>query len=483
MNKRFIKIIFSFLLFFSTITFAMSNTIKKAIKEKYNVVILGGGVGALTSGIYLSRAGFYPLIIEGDMPGGLITQSNLVENWPGEYQISGLNLAKKLKSHASKNGCVFFSKEVIDVDFSKKPYVITIKDLLDNQIDKISTNSCIIAMGTSSKNLNVEGEKKYWGKGVYNCAICDGSLYKNKNIAIIGGGDSAILEANYLSNIAKNVNVLVRKDKLSANDQTKINTLKRKNNVEIFYNTNVLSINGDKENVKSLTVFDNIKKQKYDLNIDGVFLAIGSKPNTHIFKNKLALDKNGYIKVNNNVLTSVKDVYAIGDIVDPIYKQAITAAADGAKAAILCGKNLNEQIIVKENETRIIPQVFSSSSIIEIKNILQFENELKSKKTPIIVDFYSSRCKPCQRIAPILESHAKMLQGKVKVLKVNVEKLNDIASKYQVKALPTIVIFDKNRNVLFKKMGTNSIYSLLSSLEKIKDKSIDEIESFLQNIE
>ncbi len=496
MHRRIIKIISSLVLFFSTVSFATSNILNKHEKTKddleitkqdiHSVVILGGGVGALTSGIYLARAGYSPLIIEGSMTYGLIAQSHLVENWPIEYQISGTELAEKLRTQASKNGCNILSKEVIDVDFSKKPYVITVKDLYkSNQIEKIFANACIIAMGSSSNYLNVEGEKLYWGKGISNCAVCDGALYRNKNVVIVGGGDSAILEANYLSNLANKVSVLVRKDALKAKDKAQINVLNKKDNVEILYNTDVVSINGDKENVKSITVFDKVKNVKYNLDVAGVFLAIGSRPNTQIFKNKLDLDQDGYIKINNNLQTSINDIYAVGDIVDPVFKQAITAAGDGAKAAILCQKGLDEQIAVKtDTKAASIKRAsdLAASSVIEIKDMKQFENEMATKNIPIIIDFYATWCGPCKRISPILENQAKILQGKIKILKINVDKLHEIASRYEIKAMPTIVVFDKDRKMLFKKMGTEDISSLLFSLEQIKDKSISEIEDYLQKI-
>jgi thioredoxin reductase (NADPH) len=487
MQKRIIKIISSILLFFSTVSFAASNVLKSekqkvATEEISSVVIIGGGIGALTSGIYLARAGYNPIIIEGSLPGGLITQSHLVENWPSHFQISGADLAEKLRSQAINNGCSILSKEVVDVDFSKKPYLIAVKDLFKkDQIEKIFANSCIIAMGSSSNYLNVEGEKKYWGKGVTNCAVCDGALYKNKNVAIVGGGDAAVTEGLYLSNLADKVTVLVRKDALKASDKPKIDSLNQKKNVEIIYNTNVVSINGDDETLKSVTVFDNSKKTKYDISIAGLFLAIGSKPNTKIFENKLELDKMGYIKINNNFQTSISDVYAVGDIVDPVFKQAITAAGDGAKAAILLQKSLDEQKPSKENTKKDLVKKSSDQtfSVIDIKDINEFEKEMSSNNTPIIIDFYATWCGPCKRLSPILEDHAKTLKGKVRILKINVEKLHNISSKYEVRAMPTVVVLDKHKNMLFKKTGSDDIFSLLFSLDKIKEKSVNDIENFL----
>jgi len=490
MKKRMIKIIYSMLLCFSTMSFASSNSLKnyEIVKEnEYSVVILGGGIGALTSGIYLARAGYKPIIIEGELPGGLITQSHAVENWPGEINIAGVDLVEKIKEQALKNGCIILSKEVIGVDFSKKPFVITIRDLYKQDKEKIIASSCIIAMGTSSNYLNIEGEKDYRGRGVSNCAVCDGSFYKDKNVAIVGGGDAAILEASYLSKLANKVSVLVRKNRLRTNDNQKVEDLSKRKNVEIIYNTDVVSINGDGTQVQSIKVFDNKKNKSYSIDVDGLFLAIGSKPNTSLFRKKLAIDKKGYIQVDDKMQTSVEGVYAIGDIVDPIFKQAITAAGDGAKAAISCQKLLETTEIQNtfKVDTFIAakPRFSTVASVVEIKDAEQFESEMSSSSVPVIVDFYVSWCRPCKRLAPLLEDKAKILKGKVKILKVNVEKVREISSKYQVRAMPTIIVFDKDKNMLFKKMDINSISSLFRSLEKIREKTVDEIDGFLQDVE
>jgi thioredoxin reductase (NADPH) len=493
MKKKILKIISSVFLFFCSVSFANSNNLKSheiTKEDTYSVVILGGGVGGLSSGLYLARAGYSPLIIEGQIPGGLITQSHMVENWPGEEKISGIRLAKKLKNQAEKNGCIIVAKEVIDVDFSKKPFVITIRDVFDkDNIEKIYAKSCIIAMGTSSNFLGIKGEEDYWGRGVSNCAVCDGALYKDKNVAIIGGGDAAILEASYLCKLANRVSIIVRKNYLRASDKAKINALGKKSNVKVFYNTKVVSINGSKESIKSITVYDNMKKKHYDMDIDGVFLAIGSKPNTEIFKGKLNLDSSGYIIVNSDKQTSIEGVYAVGDIIDPEYKQAITASAAGAVAATACQKKLDEnQLIVKNksSRSRIRPRIRQasterfSSDVIEITDLKQFEDEINTNDMPVLVDFYASWCAPCKRIAPLLESKAKSLKDKVKILKVNVQKNKEIASKYQITAMPTVIAFDKDGKMLFKKMGMNNISTLLSSLDKIKNESVDDIEAYLK---
>ncbi len=450
-------------------------------EEIYPTVILGGGVGALTSALYLARAGYPPVIIEGSLPGGLITQSHMVENWPGEMQITGSDLADKIRKQAESKGCRFLAAEVIDIDFSQRPFEITIIDLFDKEKRRvIKGDTCIIAMGTSSNYLNVPGERQYWGKGISNCAICDGSFYKDKTVAVIGGRDSAILEAHYLSNIAKQVYVLVRQNALKTTEKERLKELFKKGNVTILYNTVINAIEGDKESVKNLKVENSENKDRYNLDVDGIFLAIGSKPNSQMFSNKIKLDNQGYISVKEGQETSVKGVYAVGDIVDPIYKQAITAAGDGAKAAISAQKFLEKNRNVAytkvsyENEKSV-----NKNAVIEIASQEHFEEEIKSSDLPILIDFYATWCRPCTRIAPVISAKAKILQDKVKILKVDVSKFPDISRKYKVYAMPTVVALDNEGAILFKKIGPQEIADLLNSLEKIKESSVADIREYL----
>jgi thioredoxin reductase (NADPH) len=310
------------------IIFFLTANILYAVED---VVILGGGVGGMSSALYLSRAGVKTILIEGNSPGGLIAQSHKVQNWPSELEISGYTLAEKIKEQAISSGTTFLDGVVTSVDFTKKPYVINIK--LQNKEEKLlKAKSCIIAMGTTPNLLKIEGEAQFWGKGVTNCAVCDGPLYKNKSVAIVGGGDSAILEADYLSDIAKQIYIFVRKPQFKTVEQKRLLKLKQKKNVKIFYQSTISAIHGNKDSVTHIDVL--IKNKAKSITIDGVFLAIGSKPNSIIFQDQLKLDHKGYIILEKDQKTNLDGIYAVGDIVDPVYKQAISASGDGAKAAI-----------------------------------------------------------------------------------------------------------------------------------------------------
>ncbi len=429
------------------------------------VVILGGGVGSLTSALYLGRAGLSPLVIEGPNPGGLLTQSHAVQNWPGILEIEGNELTEKMRAQAKENGARFVNEEVVAVNFSKRPFTITTRSLDGKEkLQQIQTESCIIAMGTKPNFLNIPGEQKYWGQGVTNCAICDGSLYKGKVVGVVGGGDAAVLEALYLANIAKEVHVFVRKEALRAIEEKRVQKLKEKPNVQIHYNTLVEEVKGDDAGVTGVVLKNGSKSTPFKL--DGLFLAIGSTPNTAIFKNALKLDKQGYILLTKDQETSTKGVYAIGDIVDPVYKQAISAAGDGAKAALQAQQYLSDrtnQLIVKA-ETQVVQM--PSKKILEVSSTEEFQEELSSSKVPVVVDFYATWCGPCKRVSPLLETSAKELTGKVKFMKVDVDKLSGLSTDYHIRAMPTVLLLDSDGNELARKVGLDQIQELLHQLQE-----------------
>lgn len=310
--------------------------------ENQEVILLGGGIGSLTSAIYLSRAGLKPVVLEGPSPGGLIIQSHSVQNWPGEMEISGTKLADKVRAQAKANGASLLLEEVVAVDFSKRPFEITSRGVGEKITQKRLSDTVIIAMGTKPNLLGVPGEDTYWGKGISNCATCDGSLYRGKRVAVVGGGDAAVVEALYLSNIAKEVTVFVRKNAFKGIEETRLQTLQKKKNVTIVLQSAVVEVLGTSDLLTGVKI-KTVGKPDYIFPIDGLFLAVGSTPNSDLFKGILELDAQGYIVVKNGQETSIPGVYAIGDIVDPVYKQAITAAGDGAKAALQAERFMSDK--------------------------------------------------------------------------------------------------------------------------------------------
>lgn len=428
-------------------------------------IVLGGGVGAMSSSLYLARAGLEPTVIMGPEPGGLITQSHAIQNWPGEMEITGQDLAEKMHSQAQLNGVKMLQEEVTEVNFSKKPYRIVTKSFADEKTHEYFAENVIIAMGTRPNHLGVPGETGklgYWGRGVTNCAVCDGNLYQGAIVGVVGGGDAAALEALYLANIAKEVHVFVRKGTFKAVEKKRLQSLTNTKNVTVHFNTTVEKILGDEIQLTAVVLKTGEKTRNFSL--DGLFLAIGSTPNTKMFEGALDLDKQGYVVLKNGQETSKPGIYAIGDIVDPVYKQAISAAGDGAKAALQVQQSIADGNVKLAASTAPAPKRVKAE-VLEITSVEQFDAEIKASKVPIFVDFYAPWCGPCKQIAPRIDQAAIDLAGRVKVMKVNVDKLPLLASKYGIRAMPTALLFQPDGQILERKIGADQIMDLLAKLK------------------
>lgn len=302
-----------------------------------DVLIIGGGPAGLTAAIYSSRANLNTVVLEGSKDiGGQLTLTTEVENYPGFPQgILGPQLMINFRQQASRFGTKIISEDAIKVDFSKKPFVVK-----SNKQD-FKAKSVIIATGARTKWLGLESETRLRGRGVSSCATCDGAFFKNKKVFVVGGGDSALEEALFLTKFATNVIIIHRRDKLKA---SKIMQDRAKNNKKIsfLWNSEVREVLGD-NNVTGIVVFDNVKNKESELKGDGVFVAIGHDPNSELFKGQLELDQKGYLVVNNNVFTNKKGVFVCGDVQDHTYRQAITASGLGCMAAIQAERYLESE--------------------------------------------------------------------------------------------------------------------------------------------
>lgn len=297
-----------------------------------DVVIIGSGPAGLTAGIYLGRFKRDTLIIDGNLPGGQLMTTGVVENWPGEISIDGPTLMKKIRDHAQSCGCSFLSDSVDSIDFSKKPFVIRTKNKGD-----IQAKSVIISTGSAPRKLGCPGEKEYWGRGVNTCATCDAPLYEGKEVVVVGGGNSAIAESFALSKYAKKVTLIQLLDKLTATDPLIDKTLAH-SNVEVLYNKKVVEIVGNGERVTGVVLEDQKDNTRSDFSTEGVFVAIGMVPSSQLFKDYVELDDHGYIIRKEGAQTSVEGVFVAGDVSDWRYRQAITASGQGCAAALECEK-------------------------------------------------------------------------------------------------------------------------------------------------
>lgn len=301
-------------------------------KETTKVLIIGSGPAGFTAGIYASRANLCPVIYEGNQPGGQLTQTTEIENFPGYPEgVMGPEMMEHFRQQALRFGAEIKSKTIASVDFSKRPF-----ECVDEDGDVVLAETVIISTGASAKYLGLADEEKYRGLGVSACATCDGFFYRKKNVAVVGGGDTACEEALYLSTLAKKVYLIVRKDYLRASDVMR-KRVANTENIEILFNCNTVGLFGE-DGVEGAHIVEHKgtpEERNFDIEIDGFFLGIGHHPNTGIFKGQIDLDEEGYIKVKGNTThTNVEGVFAAGDCADPRYRQAVAAAGTGCRAAL-----------------------------------------------------------------------------------------------------------------------------------------------------
>jgi thioredoxin reductase (NADPH) len=301
----------------------MSNEIVK-------VLIIGSGPAGYTAAIYAARAGLKPVLYTGGQPGGQLTITNDVENFPGYPDgVNGPQMMVDLQKQAERFGTKVHYAVVTSVDFSGYP----LKVVIDEKQEMIA-ESVIISTGATAKYLGLPSEAKFANRGVSACAVCDGYFYRGREVAVVGAGDSAAEEATYLANLCTKVHLIVRKGEMRASkimQQRVLNT----HNIEVHWNTETEEILGDDNGVTGIRIVDNKSGVKQEIPVQGFFLAIGHKPNTEIFSNYIEMDETGYIKViPGSTKTNVPGVFAVGDAADKVYRQAITAAGTGCMGAL-----------------------------------------------------------------------------------------------------------------------------------------------------
>ncbi len=302
-----------------------------------NVIIVGSGPAGLTAALYAARANLSPLMIEGYESGGQLMVTTEVENYPGfEHGVQGPELMAIMRKQVERFGTRFITRNVTKVDFSSRPFKVWV----ENEV--YQANAIIVSTGATAKYLGLENERRLLGRGVSACATCDGAFFKNQPVAVIGGGDTAMEEANFLTRFASKVYVIHRRGEFRASKIMADRVLKNPK-VEVIWDTEMVDVVGEK-NVDHIKL-KNLKTGKTaDLKVDGVFIAIGHKPNTDLFKGILKMNEVGYVLTEGkSTYTSVEGVFAAGDVQDPVYRQAVTAAGTGCMAAIDAERWLENQ--------------------------------------------------------------------------------------------------------------------------------------------
>ena len=306
---------------------------------KSKILIIGSGPAGYTAGIYAARSGLEPILVSGTEQGGQLVLSENIENFPGfPHGLSGTELMENMRRQAETFGVRLVNDKIVEVDFNHRPF-----ECSSENHDVFYADSIIIATGASAKWLGLANEEKYRGFGISVCATCDGFFYRGKNVVVIGGGNSAVEEALYLTTFARSVTLLHRRDSLRA-DRHLQNKLFNNPQIRVMYDCTVEEFIG-RDNPPAIEgiKFKNVKSDKTEiLPADGIFIAVGHKPNTEIFQNRLELDRHGYIKtMPGSTKTSIEGVFAAGDVQNPEFRQAVIAAGSGAMAAIEAGRWLS----------------------------------------------------------------------------------------------------------------------------------------------
>lgn len=304
--------------------------------EQQQLIIIGSGPAGCTAAIYAARAQLHPLLFEGSEPGGQLMGTSYVDNWPGATHIRGIELMNQMREQARTLGTTFIRQTIESVDFSQSPFTLTTKK------ETYQTQSLLIASGASPRRLGCPGESTYWGHGVSSCAICDGAFFTDKHVVIVGGGDTAMESASFMTHFTNKITIVHILDHLTASAAMQKRVLTNPA-IKIIYETTVSEIRGDGQQVQEVVLTNTKTKKTSTLSADALFVAIGIRPNSEFLKGHLALSAGGFITcAPGTTQTSVPGIFAAGDVTDPSYRQAITAAGSGCRAALDAERFLKE---------------------------------------------------------------------------------------------------------------------------------------------
>ena len=424
-------------------------------EQTENVVIIGSGPAGYTAAIYAARANLKPLMFEGlqagGVPGGQLMTTTEVENFPGFPEgITGPELMDRMRSQAIRWGTECHTEDVVKVDFSQRPFTITSTDRT------VKANSVIIATGATAKRLGLPSEKQYWNNGISACAICDGAspIFNGKELIVVGGGDSAAEEAVYLTKYGSRVHLLVRRGELRASKAMQ-NRVLNNPKITVHWHTETVDVYGENNLMTGVRIRNTQTGEESEIKSDGLFFAIGHKPNTDLFVNQIELDDVGYIKVTpGTVATSVEGVYAAGDVQDHEYRQAVSAAGTGCMAALAAERWLSERDLIIEYDQQ--PEAEKEETTATTKATSKDDFDLNNTSYVggyalrklfhesdrlIMVKYVSPTCGPCRILSPILDKVVQEYEGQIHFVEIDIAAEPEIAQMGQVSGTPTIQFF------------------------------------------
>jgi len=430
-----------------------------------NLVIIGSGPAGFTAAIYAGRANLKPVVFEGyergGIPGGQLMTTTEVENFPGFPQgITGPQLMDRMKAQAVRWGAELYTEDVISVDLSQRPFTVKSEER------EVKTHAIVIATGATAKRLNLPSEAKYWSNGVSACAICDGAspIFKGVELVVIGGGDTAAEEAVYLTKYGNHVHLLVRREEMRASKAMQQRVLEHPK-VTVHWNTEAVDVFGS-DRMEGVKIKNNKTGDVTDLPAGGLFYAIGHTPNTDIFKGQLKLDETGYIVTEDFVKTSVEGVYAVGDVQDHEFRQAVTAAGSGCMGAMLAERWLAEHNLAQEfaqHEDEATSQETETEDAADTEETFDINathhvggyalRKLYHESDRLIMVKYASpTCGPCHSLKPILQKVVDGYDGKIHYVEIDIEQDPEIAENAGIIGTPTIQFF-KDKGLITQMKG------------------------------
>ncbi len=446
----------------------------KKLQGKENLVpflVLGSGPASLSAALYGARAKIMTVVLRGNKPGGQLTGTSFIENWPGVGRIRGTEVMQDLKEQAASFGAMMVDDVADSIDFSQWPYKVTTEEG-----KMMYALAIMIGTGSTPRRLYVPGEEEYWGRGVTTCAICDAPYHKGDHVVVIGGGDSAMEEAIELSAYADKVSVLVRSDTAKASPNM-IERALNSSNVEIFYNKAIAEIKGNQEHVTSIEVIDTKTQEISDWDVQGVFLGIGQDPNTNLIKGKLDCTEFGHIAIGpKNQHTSQPGVVAAGDVSDDRYKQAGVAAGDGIKAGLDVVWWLSELGYNNQMQEQLEPFFFSQRGgkkveLEEIESLQEYEDVLYDAQGAVVMlDFFTPYCPSCMHMIPVIEWVISKFEDKAVCYKVDASMAFDLVKSFNVPDVPYLVFIKDGKVVgkVKKEMTRAELYGYLKKIIEMK---------------
>lgn len=438
------------------------------------IAILGSGPAGASAAIYGARAAITTVVFQGPRPGGLLSMTTDVANWPGIAKQEGPVIMESVKDQASSFGALFIDDVIDEVDLSQWPYKI------HTEMGKTYyVFTLVIATGANPMPLGIPGEQEYIGKGVHTCATCDAAFYKDKKVYIVGGGDSAIEESIQLASYAKEVTIMVRKSAMRAAEAMQT-MIKGYPNVKIRYNVEVKEVIGNGTKLTSVKLFDNKANSTKDETIDGIFLAIGHEPNTQLFKSTLPMTDHGYLILEGRTQkTGIPGVYAAGDCHDTYYRQAGTAAGFGIAAGKEAGTFLKETLGFNTQAQEALdahlfkPEPSEAVVVVSVDKKQDFEREVLNSAVPVVVDFYAHHCPTCMHMLPAFEGLARDYEGRVKFVKVNHETATEIVEELGVQKVPELHLYmnGEKKGQEVKALSRRELEDFIARVTQIKKES------------